>query len=115
MEGKRVRLADVAKMAGVSTATVSLVLNDHPRISDATKERVLRICKETGYSMDPVARAFARKRSGAADSSYLGTLAILEGAGADGEAQTDSPLGLLDSAAGSGVFECWIQTGTFCG
>lgn len=79
MEGKRVRLADVAKMAGVSTATVSLVLNDHPRISDATKERVLRICKETGYSMDPVARAFARKRSGAADSSYLGTLAILEG------------------------------------
>src|SRR5687767_15693321 len=40
---KPVRLCDVAKAAGVSVATVSMVLSDNPRISAATQQRVRRI------------------------------------------------------------------------
>ena len=37
---KSVRLCDVAQAAGVSTATVSMVVNNNPRISAATQRRV---------------------------------------------------------------------------
>src|SRR6478672_6198840 len=40
---KPVNLRDVAKMAGVSVATVSMVINDNPRISRATHMRVQRL------------------------------------------------------------------------
>jgi DNA-binding LacI/PurR family transcriptional regulator len=56
----RVRQADVAKAAGVSQATVSLVLSDAPlapgRVSARTREQVLRTAGDLGYSVDPVAR-----------------------------------------------------------
>ena len=52
--GKRVRLQDVADRVGVSTATVSLVLNDkadsgNVRISDQTVDRVRQAAWEMGY------------------------------------------------------------------
>ncbi len=40
----------IAKLAGVSPATASLALQKHPRISEATRERVAMIAKELGYS-----------------------------------------------------------------
>ena len=42
----------IAKLAGVSASAVSLALRDSPRISAATKEKVWRVAKETGYSPD---------------------------------------------------------------
>jgi len=45
-----VTIKDIAKKAGVSTATVSRVLNDSALISDETKKIVRRIMKELGYS-----------------------------------------------------------------
>lgn len=61
----RVRLADVAKAAGVSPATVSLVLNDaESRISDETKERVRRVADEVGYSPNPIARSLRTRVTG---------------------------------------------------
>lgn len=42
----------IAKLAGVSASAVSLALRDSPRISAATKQRVWRVAKETGYSPD---------------------------------------------------------------
>jgi DNA-binding LacI/PurR family transcriptional regulator len=51
---------DIARLAGVSQATVSLVLNNRPdtevRIAPETRERVLRAIQETSYVADPVAR-----------------------------------------------------------
>lgn len=44
-----VRAADLAREIGVSKATISLVLNGKPGISDKTRERVLRQIKELGY------------------------------------------------------------------
>lgn len=59
----RVRIADVAKAAGVSSATVSLVLNGaEARISPDTRERVRRIAEEIGYVPNPIARSL-RTRS----------------------------------------------------
>ncbi|HVZ65541.1 MAG TPA: LacI family DNA-binding transcriptional regulator [Lacunisphaera sp.] len=42
----------LARLAGVSPSAVSLALRDSPRISAATKARVLRLAKEAGYTPD---------------------------------------------------------------
>ncbi|SDL90299.1 transcriptional regulator, LacI family [Kandleria vitulina] len=44
-----VTIKDIAKKAGVSTSTVSRVINDHYSISDETKKRVRDIMNELGY------------------------------------------------------------------
>jgi DNA-binding LacI/PurR family transcriptional regulator len=46
-------VAMVAARAGVSTATVSLALRNHPRITARTRERVRRAADELGYRPDP--------------------------------------------------------------
>lgn len=60
----RLTQRDIARLAGVSQATVSLVLNDakaaEGRIPDDTRERVLKAIKETGYVADPIARRMAK-------------------------------------------------------
>jgi LacI family transcriptional regulator len=57
-EMARVRIADVARAAGVSSATVSLVLNDaEARISPETRERVQRVAAEIGYVPNAIARS----------------------------------------------------------
>lgn len=43
------RMEDIAKMANVSKAAVSLALNGKPGIGSDTRERILRIAKEAGY------------------------------------------------------------------
>lgn len=64
MTARRVTQADVARMAGVSQATVSLVLNgDHARIGAATRQRVLDAIGRTGYSANPVAQRLAKGRN----------------------------------------------------
>ena len=50
---------DVADTCGVTRVTVSLVLSGHPRISPATREKVLIAAQRLGY--DPVAHESARR------------------------------------------------------
>jgi LacI family transcriptional regulator len=54
---RRVTMTDVARVAGVSQSSVSLVLNQMTgaRISDATRRRVIEVAKEIGYEL-PAAR-----------------------------------------------------------
>ncbi len=54
----RVTQAQVARIAGVSQAIVSLVLNgsDSVRVSPETRERVERALRETGYTVDIMGR-----------------------------------------------------------
>lgn len=47
---------DIAKLAGVSIATVSRVVNDSPKVSDKTKEKVHRIMEENHYTPNVFAR-----------------------------------------------------------
>jgi DNA-binding LacI/PurR family transcriptional regulator len=59
---QRPRLEDVAARAGVSTASVSLVLRGAPGPSAATRERVLSVAAELGYRPDRTASLLARRR-----------------------------------------------------
>lgn len=52
-----VRLRDVASAAGVSDATVSLALAGNPRISAATRDRVIAVANRLGYRPNSAARA----------------------------------------------------------
>lgn len=57
--------ADVARLAGVSRATVSFVLNDTQghRVSEATRARVLDAAKQLGYVPHAAARSLRAGRS----------------------------------------------------
>ncbi len=56
-------LNDVARQAGVSTATVSRCLNDPKRVVEATRKRVLSAVDALGYTPNFAARVMAAKRS----------------------------------------------------
>ena len=45
-QGKQVGVREVAHVAKVSVATVSLVINDNPRISQATQQRVRKVMEQ---------------------------------------------------------------------
>ena len=49
-------MRDIAKIAGVTQATVSYVINNSEEVSDAVKQRVLDAAKELGYIQNIVAR-----------------------------------------------------------
>jgi len=59
----RVTLTDVAKDAGVSRATASMVLNDSPLIAQATKERVRASFARLGYVYDRAAASLRKNQS----------------------------------------------------
>lgn len=60
---KRVTLKDVAKTAGVSYATVSRALSGSNQIGQATRERIVRLCEEMGYTGNYVARSMVKKKT----------------------------------------------------
>jgi DNA-binding LacI/PurR family transcriptional regulator len=47
---KKPTIADIAQAAGVSLATVSRILNNKPDVSEKTREHVLKIIEEQGYT-----------------------------------------------------------------
>ena len=54
----KVTISDVAKLAGVSTATVSHTINSTRYVSGETKEKVYKAIAELGYTPDASARSF---------------------------------------------------------
>lgn len=66
---KNVSLRDVASAANVSVATVSMVLNNNPRISRATHARVQRVMEKLGYQPNRLAQSLSSK--------YTNVLAVL--------------------------------------
>ncbi len=59
---ERVTMKHVAAQAGVSQATVSLSLANHPRISVETRERINGIARRLGYQPNPYVAALMRSR-----------------------------------------------------
>ncbi len=58
-----VTLKDIAIRAGVTSATVSMVINNKPNISETTRKKVLKIAKELNYYPNVIARGLATKKS----------------------------------------------------
>ncbi len=54
----KVTISDVARLAGVSTATVSHTINNTRYVSNETKEKVYQAIAELGYTPDASARSF---------------------------------------------------------
>jgi LacI family transcriptional regulator len=57
-----VTLYDVARLAGVSTATVSRVVHGQDRVREDTRIRVQRAIEELGYVPDGAAQSLSRRR-----------------------------------------------------
>lgn len=107
---------DVARLAGVSTAVVSYVVNDGPRpVAPATRARVLDAIAKLGYRPNTVARSLITGRSGLlglvvpdVENPYFASLArSVERAVADrglqlvlAQASTETLGDLVDSMAG---------------
>lgn len=60
---KSVTLKDVAKAAGVSYASVSRALSGSPQIGSDTRERIIKLCDEMGYTTNYVARSMVMKKT----------------------------------------------------
>jgi LacI family transcriptional regulator len=60
----RATIRDIAGLAGVSIATVSRVLNDRPDVAPDTRETVLRVVREHGFSTNRGARGLSGGRTG---------------------------------------------------
>ncbi|MAT42604.1 MAG: hypothetical protein CL609_09705 [Anaerolineaceae bacterium] len=60
---KRPTIKEVAAAAGVSTQTVSRVVNARPDVSDETRQRVQHIIEELGYQPSALARSLIQQRS----------------------------------------------------
>ena len=58
MHMSKVSIRDVAALAGVSTATVSHVINNTRYVKEETKQLVLKSIEELHYSPDATARSF---------------------------------------------------------
>src|SRR5260221_6468633 len=54
---------DIARLAGVSVATVSRILNDKPDVAVSTRQRVKQVMDDLGYSPHILAQRLAVRRS----------------------------------------------------
>ncbi|KAB8193041.1 LacI family DNA-binding transcriptional regulator [Nonomuraea phyllanthi] len=77
-----VTMSDVAKLSGVSTMTVSNVINDRAGVSDQVRRRVLEAIRQSGYRINVSARTLRSGRTGVIglavpeiDRPYFGHLA----------------------------------------
>jgi len=62
--GRNVGLRDVARVAGVSTATVSRAMNNPEAVSEELRDRIASVVRHLGWVPHGAARALATRRTG---------------------------------------------------
>ena len=67
-------LDEIATRAGVSRMTVSRVLRNHNHVSQATRERVMRIASELGYRPNPMVSVLMSQVAQSRKATYQPTL-----------------------------------------
>src|SRR5690625_2200676 len=70
----RLTIRDIAKMAGVSSGTVSKVMNQTGSLSAKTIEKVQKVIEETGYQPSFSAKSLATKKSNLIGLIYAGDI-----------------------------------------
>jgi LacI family repressor for deo operon, udp, cdd, tsx, nupC, and nupG len=60
---RSVNMADLARRAGVSIASVSRALSNAPGVSDETRQRIRGLCAEMGYTVAPDASRLKRGKT----------------------------------------------------
>jgi DNA-binding LacI/PurR family transcriptional regulator len=61
----RITISDIAERAGLSKGAVSYALNDRPGVSVETRDRVLAIARELGWTPSQAARSLSRSHADA--------------------------------------------------
>ena len=69
-----ITILELAKLAGVSDATVSMVLTGKGRVSSARRKQILELAREHGYRTNPAARALAQGRTNRIGLCIAGTI-----------------------------------------
>jgi LacI family transcriptional regulator len=62
MPSRKVRIKDIAKLAGVSIGTIDRVLHDRGEVAEKTRIKVQKILKETNYSPNVMAQVLKSKK-----------------------------------------------------
>ncbi|MEV4141186.1 LacI family DNA-binding transcriptional regulator [Dactylosporangium sp. NPDC049742] len=76
MEQQRPKLADVARVAGVSRATASRAINGLPGTTDAMRRRVREVATQLGFEPHAAARALATGRAGSSRPEHIEVLIV---------------------------------------
>ena len=75
---KRFTQKDIAKQLGIHVSTVSLALNNSPKIPEETKVKILAVAREFGYKPDPAMSALIQYRKDTSrGSETIGKIAFL--------------------------------------
>jgi DNA-binding LacI/PurR family transcriptional regulator len=69
-----ITILELAKLAGVSDATVSMVLTGKGRVSPTRREQILELARQHGYRTNPAARALAQGRTNRIGLCIAGTI-----------------------------------------
>lgn len=63
MKKQKATIHDIAEKLEITASTVSRALNNHPRISEATKKKVLKVAKQLNYQPNHIASALRSGKS----------------------------------------------------
>ena len=63
ISGKKIRIKDIASLAGVSPGTVDRVIHDRGQVTEENREKILQIINELDYKPNLTARSLANKRN----------------------------------------------------
>lgn len=76
---RKLTLADIAVLCGVSPITVSRALRNDPRVRPELKVVISRTARKHGYTPDPFASTLARRRGDKQAKVYKGVIACIHG------------------------------------
>ena len=117
---ERITMKGVADRAGVSQATVSLSLANHPRIPEETRTKIQTIARSLGYEPNPYVAALMRSRRRGKPLPEKPVIAVVcAGATADAWRRSAHALdrevlqGILEQATARGYRgdEVWLRAG----
>jgi DNA-binding LacI/PurR family transcriptional regulator len=89
-------MREIAALAGCTQTTVSLALRNHPRISAATRDRILAIADKAGYTRDPLVSTLMNQLRSSRKTRTVEKLAMITWWDTPGARQTSRGRALHD-------------------